>query len=180
MALKYRQIVGFPGYFASVDGFVWSRKKRGRNSKNILGKELRCMQPWRGPGGYLRIELYHDGQRFIKKVHRLICEAFNGPCPSGMECRHLNGDKTDNRANNLCWGTRGDNVADMIQHGQMVRSDGEKNGNAKLTENDVLSILAAYFCGTTTYKQLAKLYGVSLTQIGQIVRRERWRYLGER
>ncbi len=35
------------------------------------------------------------------RLHRLICEAFHGPCPEGQECRHLDGDPSNNRPENL-------------------------------------------------------------------------------
>jgi hypothetical protein len=50
-------------------------------------------------------------------VHRLVLEAFVGPCPPGMETRHLNGDPSDNRLVNLAWGTPSENNLDRVKHG---------------------------------------------------------------
>src|SRR5690606_34466884 len=54
-----------------------------------------------------------DGVRFIYvyrgktyRVHRLICEAFNGPAPDGYVCMHLDEDASNNRPENLAWGTQ--------------------------------------------------------------------------
>lgn len=45
------------------------------------------------------------------KVHRLVCEAFHGPRPSPKHVViHLNEDATDNRAENLKWGTQKENL----------------------------------------------------------------------
>jgi len=44
------------------------------------------------------------------KIHRLVCEAFHGPCPPGLETIHLDEDGLNNRADNLCWGTRKANL----------------------------------------------------------------------
>lgn len=38
-------------------------------------------------------------------LHRVICEAFHGPCPDGMECDHIDNDKLNNSASNLRWVT---------------------------------------------------------------------------
>jgi hypothetical protein len=69
--------------------------------------------------GYRRVILYKgDGsarRRFL--VHRLVCEAFNGPGLPGQVARHLNGDPLDNRAVNLAWGTQVDNMLDSVSHG---------------------------------------------------------------
>jgi len=45
------------------------------------------------------------------KVHRLICEAFNGPPPPGKNvCMHLDEDYRNNRPENLKWGTQKENL----------------------------------------------------------------------
>lgn len=58
-----------------------------------------------------------DGNRFLYvlkgktyKVHRLICEAFNGPPEDGMVCMHLDEDASNNRPENLRWGTQKENL----------------------------------------------------------------------
>jgi hypothetical protein len=56
-----------------------------------------------------------------RDVHRLMCEAFHGPPPSDdAVVRHLNGIRTDNRPENLRWGTPAENTADMLRHGTHV------------------------------------------------------------
>ena len=55
-------------------------------------------------------------------------ETFIGPCPAGMEARHLNDVKKDNRLENLRWGTHGDNVQDAYNNGTKKPLTGEKNG----------------------------------------------------
>lgn len=51
-------------------------------------------------------------------VHRLVCAAFHGPKPDWAHCvRHLNGVPTDNRPDNLTWGTRSENMQDKARHG---------------------------------------------------------------
>ena len=58
-----------------------------------------------------------DGTRFIYpfrgktyKVHRLVCEAFNGTPPEGAVCMHLDEDSRNNRPGNLRWGTQKENL----------------------------------------------------------------------
>ena len=46
------------------------------------------------------------------RVHTLVLEAFEGRCPPGMECRHLNDISFDNRRSNLAWGSRSQNIRD--------------------------------------------------------------------
>lgn len=50
-------------------------------------------------------------------VHRLVLEMFIGPCPYGLECRHLDGNPSNNRVENLMWSTRIANQRDRDKHG---------------------------------------------------------------
>ena len=63
--------------------------------------------------GYLQIVLHKDGNRKSYGVHRLVAEAFI-PNPDNLpEVDHKNGRKLDNRANNLRWVTKEDNLRYM-------------------------------------------------------------------
>lgn len=57
------------------------------------------------------------GKHNSQCVHTLVLLAFVGPRPAGMEARHLNGNASDNRLENLRYGTRAENVQDMVRHG---------------------------------------------------------------
>ena len=43
--------------------------------------------------------------------------AFRGETPEGLEIRHLNDDKDDNRLENLAFGTSSDNMHDRVRNG---------------------------------------------------------------
>lgn len=62
--------------------------------------------------GYLAVRIHERGYA----VHRLILEAFVGPCPGGMETLHRNGVRDDNRVENLTWGTPSENGFDRVRH----------------------------------------------------------------
>lgn len=52
------------------------------------------------------------GRRARAKEHQLVAAKKYGRLPEGMLVRHLNGDKTDNRPENLVIGTSKDNSMD--------------------------------------------------------------------
>lgn len=56
-------------------------------------------------GSYLAVSVNYKHHY----VHRLVLETFVGPCPEGMECDHVNRDRSDNRLQNLRWVTSVDN-----------------------------------------------------------------------
>jgi hypothetical protein len=108
----WRPIPGWEGlYEVSNHGLVWSCKKRKGTRGGILKTP-----PLKS--GHLQVNLCRDGVPVHKQVHALVLEAFAGPCPPGMECRHLNGNPADNRwPENLTWGTSGENNLDQVRHG---------------------------------------------------------------
>lgn len=67
--------------------------------------------------GYRQVELSREGAKKTRKVHHLVLIAFAGPRPDGLIARHLNGDPSDNRIENLSWGTHSENAADTLAHG---------------------------------------------------------------
>src|SRR4051794_38431819 len=102
-----------PGYCVGDDGSVWSCVKWSRKGLIKYG-EWRQLKPHPQSRGHCTVELGRDNIRFI---HRLVLEAFVGPCPDGLECRHLDGDPGNNLLSNLKWGTRLENFQDSVKHG---------------------------------------------------------------
>lgn len=89
---------------------------------------------------HLKVSLSRDGKQTTFLVHRLVLEAFVGPCPEGMEaCHDPDPDPTNNRLDNLRWDTPKANGQDRIRHGSQAR--GEANGSSKLTRDIVAKIL---------------------------------------
>jgi hypothetical protein len=160
-----KKILDYPAYLITSSGQVTSKR-----FKRFLKAQM-------DDYGYLHVLLYKNGKSIICKVNRLVLETFVGPCPKGMVCRHLNGIRTDNRLENLRWGTPKENSADMKQHG--TAPIGEKHGCAKLTVNDVKNIRHLYETGRYEQKELAKLYDVVKSTVWRIVHNKGWKHLVE-
>lgn len=115
--VQYRGIPGFNGYRVGDDGsvwFAWINCSKGR----LLTDRWKPMKLGVHRKGYLYVNLTppEGGKYRTFRVHRLVLEAFVGPCPGDMECRHLNGVRDDCRLVNLAWGTRAENVEDRRKH----------------------------------------------------------------
>lgn len=67
--------------------------------------------------GHIDAGLTRGNKKHNAKVHRLVMEAFVGPCPPGREVLHRNGIPDDNRLSNLQYGTRSQNLKDAVDHG---------------------------------------------------------------
>lgn len=59
---------------------------------------------------YLSVNLFNGHGASVKYVHRIVAEAFHGCPQKGMDVNHIDGDKRNNRAENLEWRSRSDNL----------------------------------------------------------------------
>ena len=162
---EWRAVVGFEGkYEVSPGGYV--RSLIGRCGPRKL---LKTFPVGLGNRAYPRVNLSLGSHRFTPKaVHRLVLEAFRGPCPAGYQARHLNGDPKDSRLANLVWGTPKENTGDQVRHG--TRRRGTRVYNAKLTETAVIEIRRK---GGSTLR-LAREYGVGRSTIDRVLKGESW------
>lgn len=88
----------YDNIFVTKEGQVFSVKEIGSETAN----------------GYIKIMPYKDGKKLRSKLaHRLVLETFKGP--SQRYCNHKNGNKSDNRIENLEWVTASENVKHAIK-----------------------------------------------------------------
>lgn len=184
--VEYCRIKGHPGYRVGSDGSVWSQwHKVGKGYRSgfatVIGEWFR-MKPNKLKTGYLIATLY-PGPKY-KSVHRLVLEAFVGPCPEGMEaCHDPDPCRGNNSLLNLRWGTKTSNCKDRDMHGNTAK--GEKAGGSKLTKEQAIEIKAAVVnakFGRKTIKRgtlqlLAKKFNVTTHAISRISRNKTWKHL---
>jgi len=173
----WRDVIGYEGLYQVSDGGEVRSLDRtvdhGRGfTRWLTGKTFK---PRPDGEGYPRVCLSKAGKEATRRTHQLVLEAFVGPKPEGYVTRHLNGIPSDNRVENLCWGTQMQNQADRKLHG--TSNEGERGGGSKLTETQVLEIRALYSTGRYTQQVLGDLYGAAQTNISLIVRRKNWKHI---
>lgn len=172
MTERWAAVAGYEGHYeVSSHGRVRGLDRMVKKSRGAQFWRGRILRPARR-GSYLSVVLC-AGDRRTFYVHRLVAAAFVGG--EGEVCRHLDGDCTNNHAENLAWGTSADNMADARRHGTMVI--GEDKPAAKLTESTVRLVRTLYAMGDTTQRELGAAFGVSHRTIGEVVRRERWTHV---
>jgi hypothetical protein len=121
--------------------------------------------------GYVKACVRRSVHKF---VHHLVLETFVGARPAGHQCRHLDGDRRNNRLENLAWGTRQENAQDKIRHG--TATIGERNGGAKLTESQAREILSLSQHGYSR-RQLSEIYGVTAAAVSMLIHGVTWKHL---
>jgi HNH endonuclease len=156
---EWRRHPAHEDYFFSREGHAARITTRRGERKVALLKGCSAGRGYRAVG-YPLGKRDGDARKFGRiYIHRGVCELFNGPCPDGMECRHLDGNKLNNRATNLAWGTPSENSADKALHGTM--QFGESNPMAKLTSEKVQQMRLMRQQNNTPYYRLAEAFGVS-------------------
>jgi ribosome-binding protein aMBF1 (putative translation factor) len=113
------------------------------------------------------------------RAHRIAWELTKGQIPDGAVICHRCDNPRCCNPDHLFVGTKADNSADMTSKGRH-RTDprqGEKHGMHKLTEGVVLQIRDAYAAGGATQTALAERFGMSVSQINNIVNRRHWRHI---
>lgn len=174
VSMKSRSLdfLGYPAYIIDSEGNVWSNLRGGwkKLKPGLMGDHKK----------YLGVSLCNKGKRKTIKIHRLVLEAFVGPCPEGYEARHFpDPNPYNNRLENLQWATHKDNEHDKIIHGTKWRAKGELHGNSKLTKENVLEIRKLKKSKKLSNAKIGKRFGVSRAAIGLILTRKRWTHLKE-
>lgn len=134
-----------------------------------------------------RLDRYGYGKFAIggksQKAHRISFMVTYGPIPDGMLVCHSCDNRKCVNPDHLFKGTPLDNTKDMIAKGlqkfgvSLTARRGERNGNAKLTSDDIQAIRGQYATGDTTHKKIASRYGVNRQTVGRIIRGEYWAHV---
>lgn len=148
----------FEGYKITEDGVVISYK--GKTPKVLKLQEDR--------DGYYKVELYNNHKHKKYFVHRLVAMQYLPNPENKPQINHKNGNKKDNRVENLEWVTRSENAQKAYDNGQQIAL-----GKPKLTREQVLEIRENK--DNLNREQLAKRYNVSCGCIQHIKRGRTWK-----
>ena len=123
--------------------------------------------------GYYKYSFWINGKEKKIFIHRLVLMTFNPV--DGMEklqVNHIDGDKSNNNLSNLEWCTQSENQKHAFKMGLLSRK-GEKNSQAKLTENDVYEI-CYMLLDNIPIKEIADKFNVSKSLISLIKNHKKW------
>lgn len=151
-----RMLSGWPNYYVSKDGGVYSYKAR------------KWLKPRLRKDGYVNYRLYRPGlpKGRLFLAHRLVLFVFDGPPPNGHEADHINKNRSDNRSSNLRWVTKSQNCIER----DTFRFNANNHPMAKLTEKQRREIATS----PARNYILATQYGISRSMVGRLKRDKRY------
>ena len=157
--ITYYPLFGFYGYYVDIDGNIYSVKS-GKILKQDTNKQ-----------GYQTVGLYNTiGKSIRQRVHRLVASVFILNPYNLPQINHKDGDKKNNHVSNLEWCTGKYNSKHSWNTGLRKPSRGEKSGNNKLKEHEVVTI----YMSDKSSKELSKMFNISERTIRDIRSGRTW------
>lgn len=109
-------------------------------------------------------------------AHRVSWQLHNGKIPEGLNILHHCDHPVCVRPDHLYAGTHQDNMRDMVVRNRAAKRKGEVHHNAKLTEQDVLTIRRLRAEGLRP-RHIAAQFGIKSDTVYQIVKRNCWKHI---
>lgn len=169
--MELQPIVSAEGYAASKCGKIISYHRL----------EPFALTPCKQNMGYSKVQLKvakNTYKGFL--VHALVMEAWVGQRPDGMVINHINGNKTDNRLENLEYCTRSYNMAHSYRTGLSPKPPTKYGANApkaKMTDELVLALRQETDREVGYTYRLAAKYGVTGPTVSKALLGKTWRHL---
>lgn len=178
-----KDVIGYEGlYFVTSEGEIFSHDRKvlrinrsNRNEKyyiKIKGLKIKIKKNLKG---YVRCTLSKKGKPKTFSVHRVVAQAFLNQHLGQVQVNHKNGNKDDNRLENLEWVTPKDNIRHAIKTG-LININGEKHYNSKLNSSHVLNIKKLIKEGKSNV-YISKIYNVDPTNISCIRLNKSWKHI---
>lgn len=163
-------------YEVSTSGDVRTKNRIGARGKRVNGHALTQRD---NSNGYLRCGMNIDGKTRSYLTHRLVAKAFIPNPENKPYVNHIDGNKHNNKVDNLEWCTRSENEKHAWAIGlkKDVATKGELHGMHKLKETDVRFIRDNHVRNGGTMKtgELAKMFSVSPQTVTDIVANRIWK-----
>ena len=140
---------------------------------DVFGPSKKVLKGFIHPTGYKQ---YCLGGGDCSKAHRLVAEAYIPNPENKPEVNHINGDKLDNRVDNLEWVTHLENMQHAVKSGLHKLPFGDKSRRAILNSKQVKYIKEVYIPRHAEFGQsaLGRKFGVTNSCIWRVVHESNW------
>ncbi len=168
-AEKWAYVRDFPDYIVSDRGNVISFH---REDAGIII----TLDPAENHKGYFMVSLQKNNRKKWYSIHRLVALHFIENPKQLPIVHHIDGDKKNNRVENLQWCDNTFNITESFKNGRIALK-GSRHPNAKLNENSVRDIRTNFDGHKFDYQYFASKYCVSVDAIVKVIKREHWKHV---
>lgn len=164
------------GNVRSVDRYV----STGGNPFFVKGRMLKKSLT---TAGYPRVQMWVNGKKYIKTIHRLVALAFI-PNPENKPCiNHIDGNKLNYSIDNLEWCTQRDNIIHAIRTGlnsvdNMLKAAHKNKGWEKAAESVKKKVICDDGTIYNSLKECAKAIGTSPEYLSRCINHKGGLYKG--
>lgn len=177
----FKSIIGYEGLY-EISNFarIKSLPKEwtcGRNGSQLKSKGETFLAINESRKDYNFVSL-SDGKKLkYISVHRLVAKHFVENIDNKPDVNHKDGNKRNNRYDNLEWCTKHENQIHAYKNGLQVSQKGSAHHKSKLSEIHVLEIRKLVKNGNVSRRELSERYGISQSQIHRIIYNKRWNHI---
>lgn len=171
----WKDIRGFIGcYQVSSYGHIRSVDRIVHNASSEYLRKGQLIKPWEGKTSpYYMVSLSGNGKCIKRMVHRIVAEHFLPEWDTSKEVNHIDGNKHNNRVDNLEMCSRQENISHSID-ARLRNDSGENSSNAKLTNEQARYIRELHRSGIMQV-ELAQRFGVCKQTICDIVHNKKYK-----
>ena len=176
--LKEEVIEDLPGeIWKNIEGYDgrYQVSNMGR-IKSFCKSKVKILRLRVGNRNYFEVILYMGKSSKNIKVHSIVAKNFIPNPENKPMVNHKDGNKLNNRVDNLEWSTYSENQLHAFQIGLIKTKKGTESNCAKLSKEIVIYIREHYKCRDKEFggKALSKKFGVSENTIKNVVDRKRY------
>ncbi|HTJ53771.1 MAG TPA: NUMOD4 motif-containing HNH endonuclease [Cyclobacteriaceae bacterium] len=126
---------------------------------------------------YESVFLSKSGISKMALVHRLIATVFIPNPENKPQVNHKNGNKLDNRIENLEWCNASENSIHAYKNNLTKAVKGELVGSSKLLESEASELLQLHYMYGLNQRKTAKEYNLCQATIRELLIRQTWKHL---
>lgn len=176
---EWADVDGYSGFyqissFGRIKSFDREVRARGGKYRTVKGKILKQTTD---TDDYLNVTLCVNQKRVLKKIGRLVGQAFIPNPENKPEINHKKGDKKDNRFFMLEWNTHSENGKHAYKHNLREAKKGSSNYFSRLKEEDVIKIRKLWGTGNYYQHEIGTMFGVDYRTISSVVNRQTWNHI---
>lgn len=148
-------------YIVSSAGLIYDTMPKRIKKSDVVTEYGKVLKLSKKSDGYFHCVLVIDGAPKFLCIHKVVAETFIGPKPfKWAVARHLNDNKSDNRLENVLWGSRKDNYDDCVRNGGNKDVSGDNHARRVISESDALDIKSLWWMGANYY-DICDAYGIT-------------------